>query len=264
VNKIEIISMICLVFIGSNLLAGCLNNNEEKKIAFHELDFQWVDIPSGTFMMGSIDSNGEDDEHPRHQVTISDSFHMLKYEVTQGQWGKVMGSNPSRNKGDNNPVEEVSWEECQTFISELNFINPNFLYGLPTEAEWEYACRAGTYTLFSYGNNTEKAEEYAWYSENAEGKSHPVGEKKPNPWGLHDMHGNVFEWCYDYYDKDYYKESASENPQGPDSGVYRIIRSSGYCYSEDGLRCAQRGADNPDDQSRYIGLRLIRRPVTTD
>jgi len=162
---------------------------------------EFVLIPAGTFTMGSpdSDSNAYDHEKPAHQVTISEPFYMGKYEVTQAQWKAVMGENPSRFKGDDHPVENVSWEDVQQFIQKLNAKEGKEACRLPTEAEWEYAARAGTTTIYSFGNNASQLGNYAWYDENSGNTTHPVGDKPPNPWGLYDMHGNVWEWVQDWY-----------------------------------------------------------------
>jgi formylglycine-generating enzyme required for sulfatase activity len=148
-------------------------------------------VQPGSFLMGS--ERGDDDEAPVHEVTISQPFYLGKYEVTQAQWKKVMGSSPSRFKGANRPVEQVSWYDCQEFIEKLNS-KGNGVFRLPTEAEWEYACRAGT--TDDYAGNLD---EMGWYDKNNVGKTQPVGKKKANPWGLYDMHGNVSEWCQDWH-----------------------------------------------------------------
>ena len=171
--------------------------------------------------MGS--DKGNDDEKPMHEVRISKPFYLGKYEVTQGQWQAVMGNNPSRFKGDpNRPVEQVAWEDVQAFMRKLNAIEGGTTYRLPTEAEWEYAARAGTTTAYSFGDDPRLLGEYAWYSENAKGKTHPVGQKKSNAWGLHDMHGNVWEWVQDWYSKPYPSGTVTESAGaglGLDSGV---------------------------------------------
>jgi formylglycine-generating enzyme required for sulfatase activity len=159
----------------------------------NSIGMDFVLIPAGKFMMGS--DTGDNDEKPVHEVRISKPFYLGKYEVTQGQWQAVLGNNPSNFKGDANlPVGNVSWEDVQEFIRKLNAKEGGTKYRLPTEAEWEYAARAGTTTAYSYGNDVSQLKEYAWYAENAGGKTHPVGQKEPNAWGLHDKHGNVWEW----------------------------------------------------------------------
>jgi len=142
-------------------------------------------------MMGSLEVEGGDAEHPHHQNTITNEFRMLKFEDTQAQWEAVMGSNPSSFSGDNNPVEQVSWDDCQSFISKLNKMDSDHTYRLPTDAEWEYACRAGNDTKYWYGNDSGQLGNYAWYYDNSNSETHPVDEKLANAWGRQDMHGNV-------------------------------------------------------------------------
>jgi formylglycine-generating enzyme required for sulfatase activity len=165
----------------------------------NQMGIEMVYIPPGEFMMGS--ENGDKDERPVHRVTISQAFYIGRYEVTQAQWQAAMGDNPSHFKdcGGNCPVERVSWKDAQNFINKLNESNDGFRYRLPTEAEWEYACRAGT-----TGDYAGTLSEMAWYGKNSGSKTHAVGGKQPNAWGLADMHGNVWEWCQDWYHKTYY------------------------------------------------------------
>jgi len=181
---------------------------------------EFVLIPDGSFTMGSDMLSGA---KPVHPVRISQPFYLGKFEVTQQQWEKVMGSNPSRFKGaKNNPVEQVNWEDCQKFLEALKERVPGQTFRLPTEAEWEYACRAKTKTEYSFRDSPEKLGEYAWFRDNSEEKTHPVGQKKPNPWGLYDMHGNVWEWCQDWHG-DYTAKSATD-PTGLATGSRRVLR----------------------------------------
>ena len=162
-------------------------------------------VPPGEFDMGSPDSdkNASYKERPQHRVRITRPFYLAKYPVTQEQWEAVMGSNPSDFKGPKNPVETVSWDHCEVFLKKLNAKSAvhGGTFVLPTEAQWEYACRAGTTTKYCFGDDEAHLPEYAWYRVNAKDKTHPVGEKMPNPWGFYDMPGNVWEWCRDWYDE---------------------------------------------------------------
>jgi formylglycine-generating enzyme required for sulfatase activity len=184
---------------------------------------EMIYIPGGEFMMGS---NDYDNEKPPHPVKLS-PFYIGKYQITQAQWKAVMSSNPSRWKGDDLPVEKVSWNDAVKFCEAISK-RTGKTYRLPTEAEWEYACRAGSTTEYYFGDDETSLGDYAWYFINSGKKTHPVGQKKPNAWGLHDMHGNVREWCQDWYDRTYYKQSPRENPQGPSSGGERLTRG-GSC-----------------------------------
>lgn len=189
---------------GPIILGSISGSNEAAKpapkpgsIVRNQMGMELVYVPAGSFMMGS--NNGDADEKPVHEVTIKEGFYMGRYEVKQAEWQQVMGNNPSNFKGDNLPVEQVSWDDAQSFISKLNERGDGFKYRLPTEAEWEYACRAGT-----TGDYAGDVNEMAWFSENSGNKTHTVGGKRPNAWGLADMHGNVWEWCADYYHETYY------------------------------------------------------------
>jgi formylglycine-generating enzyme required for sulfatase activity len=223
----------------------------------NSIGMEFVLIPAGTFQMGSTDRDAYDDEKPVHQVTISRAFYLGKYEVTQAQWQAVMGSNPSNFKGDPNlPVENVSWDAVQAFIRKLNDREGGTRYRLPSEAQWEYAARAGSMTAYSFGDNASQLGDYAWYHDNAEGKTHPVGQKRPNAWGLYDMHGNVWEWVQDWYGV--YAAAAVSHPTGPVSGWYRIGRSGGWDLSARGCRSAYRHSLAPVFGYSYLGFRLLR------
>ncbi len=208
---------------------------------------EFVKIPSGSFMMGGDKS---EDEKPIHQVTISNDFYMGKYEVTQAQWKVVMSSNPSNFKGDNLPVENVSWEDAQEFIKKLNAKGEG-TYRLPTEAEWEYAARSGT--TDNYAGNLDAM---AWYDKNSDSKSHEVGMKQANAWGLYDMHGNVWEWCEDLYGA--YSSSAQTDPTGEISGSTRLLRGGGWSTGAAGLRSAFRGVNSPSHRNTNLGFRVVR------
>ena len=196
-------------------------------------------------------------EKPVHTVRLTQAFYLGKYEVTQGQWQAVMGKNPSQFTGDaNRPVEQVSWDDVQEFIRRLNAREGGAQYRLPTEAEWEYAARAGSTTAYSFGNDARQLGEYAWYRDNAGGKTHPVGQKKPNAWGLHDMYGNVWEWVQDWYAD--YAAGSAVNPAGPSSGSGRVIRGGSWGAGAGYCRSAYRGRDAPGDRDGDLGFRLLR------
>jgi formylglycine-generating enzyme required for sulfatase activity len=234
------------------------------------LGLELVKIEPGTFLMGSLsrEAGRYDDEGPQTQVTISKGFSMGKYEVTQGQYEAVMGTNPSNSKGDKNlPVETVSWDEATNFCTRLTAqerqagrLPVGYVYRLPTEAEWEYACRARTTTRFSYGDDPQYAQlgEYAWYFGNSGNKTHPVGTRKPNAWGLYDMHGNVWEWCLDWFGT--YPGGSVTNPEGPGSGSYRVLRGGSWFNVGRNCRSADRYHDTPGNRYYGIGFRPVLAP----
>jgi len=208
-----------------------------KEQIIKSLGMTFVYISQGSFMMGSpTDELGRWDNEIQHQVTLTKGYFMQTTEVTQGQWKAVMGSNPSyfQNCGNDCPVEQVSWNDVQEFIELLNQKESTNKYRLPTEAEWEYAARAGSSSAFANGNISEKYCDYdpnldamGWYCGNAERKTHLVAQKQPNAWGLYDMHGNVWEWCHDWYGS--YPDISVTDPGGASSGSTRVLRSScGY------------------------------------
>jgi len=220
---------------------------------------EFVLIPAGEFMMG--DARGDFDEIPVHKVTITRPFVLGKYEVTQDQWKAIMGSNPARFKGAKSPVERVCWNDCQAFFNKLNqeFGKPGVKFSLPTEAQWEYACRAGTSTRWNFGDDKASVDQYAWWDENSGNTTHPVGQKKPNAWGLYDMHGNVWEWCVDRYGEDYYKRSPQNDPTGPTKGSSRVLRGGCFRFENPkNFRCAFRYKDYPDRPNDHHGLRVAR------
>ncbi len=210
-------------------------------------------VRPGSFLMGS-DEDGFD-EKPARRVTITKSFYMGKFEVTQEQWRVVMGANPSHFKGDKNPVEMVGWDNCQTFLKKLNEKVPGHSFRLPAEAEWEYACRAGSTSIFCYGNDEGDLEDYAWYRGGSGDRTHPVGEKKPNAWGLYDMHGNVWEWCQDYYGK--YPAEEQSDPTGPTSGGLRVLRGGAWVETSTYCHSTHRDKSWPGDHFISHGLRVV-------
>jgi formylglycine-generating enzyme required for sulfatase activity len=222
---------------------------------------EFVLIPAGEFMMGSPsgEENRNDDEGPVHKVTIKNSFYMGKYPVTQKQWEKVMENNPSTFKGESLPVESVSWDKIQEFLKKINVMEGTDKYRLPSEAEWEYACRAGTTTRYYFGDDESKLNEYAWYYRNSGDITHPAGQKKPNSWGLYDMHGNVWEWIRDrQHDK--YEGAPSDGSVWEDgNSSARVVR--GGSWNSDARRCrsAFRFRNDPGNRSFYFGFRLLRK-----
>jgi formylglycine-generating enzyme required for sulfatase activity len=173
----------------------------------------------------------------------------------------VMGHNPSRFKkcGDTCPMEHVSWTDVQEFLRKLNQMEGTNKYRLPTEAQWEYSCRAGS-TTSCYGNDDSYLSKYAWYWSNSEGKTHPVGRKRPNAWGLYDMHGNVWEWCQDWYNENYYARSPQRDPKGPSSGSFRVLRGGSWYEDADLLNSAIRLWNDADSRSNMHGFRVARDP----
>ncbi len=215
-------------------------------------------VEGGTFEMGDTFGDGGSVEKPMHTVTVSD-FYIGKTEVTQVQWEKVMGSNPSKFlfQGAERPVETVSWEDVQEFVKKLNRKSGN-RYRLPTEAEWEYAARSGGKKEKWAGTSIEsELGRFAWYASNSGGQTHPVGQKEPNDLGLYDMSGNVWEWCGDWYGRGYYGQSPKENPSGPNSGEYRVLRGGSWYNLPEFARAAYRIGSWPSNRTGYFGFRLV-------
>lgn len=214
-----------------------------------------VQIPEGKFLMGSPETEKDRDKSESlNEVTISKPFYMGKYEVTQAQWMAVMGSNPSRSKsGADHPVESVTWDECQKFCQKLSD-KAGKTVRLPTEAEWEYACRAGGQKRYGAGDSDDAFAWYAWYGDDS--GHHPVGQKKPNAWGLYDTHGNVSEWCQDWYTATP-KIGAETDPTGPSQGTLRVTRGGSSVHFQGNCRAASRSKNNPASRSGLIGLRVV-------
>lgn len=217
-------------------------------------------VRPGTFVMGS---NRSESEKPPHAVTITQPFYLGTYEVTQEQWEKVMGSNPSYFPGAKNPVDQVTWEECQLFVQKLNEKKTvNLQFRLPTEAEWEYACRAGSTNDWCFGNSEAMLGEYAWYIGNEKGSSQPVGQKKPNAWGFYDMHGNVWEWCQDAYHPSY-ENAPTDGSAWLDGGLTnRVLRGGSWYSTAYAVRSANRGRAAPTFRGVVYGLRVAATPKT--
>ncbi len=216
----------------------------------NSIGMEFVLIPAGTFEMGS---DKKEDEHPVHTVEITKPFYLGKYPVTQAEWEAVIGKNPSRYKGATRPVESVSWADAQEFIRELQVKDGGRRYRMPTEAEWEYACRAGE------GDAYERdLDAVAWYYRNSGFETDPVGKKQPNAWGLYDMLGNVWEWVQDWYKRDYYERSPGQDPQGPEGiRILRVSRGGSFLSYRSHARCAIRLRNGPDNPYNYLGFRLV-------
>ena len=270
-KTILILSVIFLIF------AGCTKDDvfhegdvfvygvpeEPEQLTVNGVSFTMIAVGGGTFKMGaqSTDSSGDNydsdaysSESPVHSVTLS-SYYIGETEVTQELWEAVMGSNPSYFRGSQRPVEKVSWNDCQEFIKKLNKLTgKNFR--LPTEAEWEYAARGGNKSQgYKYsGSNT--IDNVAWYTSNSGSKTHDVKTKQANELGIYDMSGNVYEWCQDWYDSNYYSSSPETNPTGPTSGSYRVLRGGGWGYSARGCRVSNRGFSSPAYRYYDRGFRL--------
>jgi len=233
------------------------------------IDMVLVPIPPGEFLMGSPESEADRlGDETQHLVRITKPFHLSVHEVTQQQYEKVMGKNPSSYKGDTKPVEMVNWDEAVAFCGKLSD-EEGVEYRLPTEAEWEYACRAGTTTAWCFGDDASGIGEYAWYQDNSKGSTHPVGELKPNDWGLYDMHANVWEWCQDWYGHWYgaYEKSLKvvSDPTGAAPGdrrsiMYdRVLRGGAFDDQPMYVRIAYRNfIAQPGGRGHDIGFRLAR------
>ena len=271
------------------LLAGSLAAQEEASTPSkwsNNLGMEFVRVPAGEFRMGSESGLADDDERPVTRVKISRAFYLGKYEVTQGQWEAVMGANPSdfKNCGRDCPVESVSWDDVQQFVGKLNGMEAGARYRLPTEAEWEYAARAGTRTDTPAGDldlvgqsNAPVLDRIAWYGGNSgvtyDGGvdcsdwnekqypstrcgTHPVGAKAANDFGLHDMLGNVWEWVEDRYGE--YPGGSVTDPEGPATGSLRVRRGGGWSHDAFGSRSAYRAGVGPGKRYHYLGFRLLR------
>jgi len=229
------------------------------------MEMVWIE--PGTFTMGAPDTEEGrwEDEGPQHEVEITQGFYLGKYELTQGQWESVMGTRPWAGKDDvrenrNHPAVYISWYDVQRLIAKLNEVEGSAVYRLPTEAEWEYACRAGTTTRWSFGEDESELGDYAWYWENAENAgewyAHEVGMRLPNPWGLYDVHGNVLEWVQDWYGL--YLRGRQVDPTGSSTGSNRVRRGGGFGLYDRGMRSANRDGGLPTDRFPEFGVRLLR------
>ncbi len=236
---------------------------QEPKQITNSIGMKLVLVPKGTFMMGRQENNTQ------HEVTISQDYHLGIYEVTQSQYEKVMGVNPSHFQGAkivgesaNLPVDQVSWGDAVEFCKRLSDLpeekKAGHAYRLPTEAEWEYACRAGSQTTYSFGESSLLLFDHAWFDRNSIGQTHPVGEKKPNAWGLYDMHGNVWELCSDWYSE--YAKGSVTDPVGPKRGSIRVSRGGCWRIEYDLCASARRRKTEPADRHNSCGFRVVMGP----
>jgi formylglycine-generating enzyme required for sulfatase activity len=253
-----------LVILGMIQL-GCRALAQSPKEITNSIGMKLVLIPKGTFMMGSPESEERRvGNETQHEVTISKDYYLGVYEVTQAQYEKMMGKNPSRFQGDNlrednanHPVEQVSWEDAVEFCKKLSDLpeekKAGRIYHLPTEAQWEHACRAGSKTAYSFGEGSKSLGDYAWFDQNSNRQTHPVGEKKANAWGLYDMHGNVWEWCSDWYGQ--YPKGAVSDPVGTRESSNRVFRGGSWYDHFEYCRSARRLGYFPSGRDDF-GLRV--------
>ena len=256
--------------LGMVLLCGIAQGAEPKTVT-NTIGMELIELPAGTFTMGSPAGEKErGNNEGQVAVTLTKPFWLGKTEVTQGQFKKVMGTEPWKGKdnvqaGKDNAASCVDWNDATAFCQKLTDLErkagklkANEEYRLPTEAEWEYACRAGTKTAFSFGNDEKLLDQYAWFRDNAfdagEQYAHKFGLKKPNPWGLHDMHGNVWEWCSDWYGS----LPGGTDPAGPGGGSIRVYRGGGWGNSPDYCRSADRSCFDPSNRNFILGFRVAR------
>ncbi len=217
---------------------------------------QFTLIPAGEFIMGHMCRRKR--EKPVHVVTVTKPFYLGVHQVTNTYWQAVMGIKRASRKKGNRPVTAVSWNDTKEFLQALNKKEGcATTYRLPTEAEWEYACRAGTTTEYSFGDDVGELSEYAWYKENSDCRVHPVGQKKPNQWGLYDMHGNVWEWVEDWYDVNYYSVSRKRDPPGTRTGKKRVLRGGSFSTKGTGCRCSYRFPAFDKSTHYDQGFRLV-------
>ncbi|MFP6584130.1 MAG: formylglycine-generating enzyme family protein [Candidatus Hydrogenedentota bacterium] len=241
-----------------SILSGCSGGNEkaakEQSTEFDDIEFVW--IPPGTFLMGSPRDESEwYNEEQQRSVMLTKGFWIGKFEITQKQWESITGENPSYFVGKNNPVESISWDDIKRYLTKLNALGDG-QYRLPTEAEWEYACRAGSTKTYGFGSDASKLEDYAWTFWNSNETTHPVGSKKSNAWGLHDMHGNVREWCSDWYAP--YSDDNVVDPLGSDSGHERVTRGGSFLSGNDDCRSAHRHLNPTNYWHNSLGFRVVR------
>ena len=226
----------------------------------NSIGMEFVLMPAGSFTMGGdpVAEQADENETPRHRVIFDTAFYIGKFTVIQSQWQAIMDDNPCHFDGADRPVEMVSYHDAVRFIERLNLKEKTDAYRLPTEAQWEYAARAGSQSTYCYGSERSKLTEYAWYKKNSGGDTHPVGQLRPNARGLYDMHGNVHEWCADWFDRNYYAASPARSPAGPDKGLARALRGGDWGSEDWYCRCAIRSLSAPDRRSPRVGFRLVK------
>ena len=264
-KKFVFLNLFIVIIIG---FVSISNAEESKKKIKNSIGMEFVLILPGKFMMGSPENEpGRYTGERLHAVNLTSPFYMQTTEVTQAQWKALTGKNPSSHKrcGDNCPVEQVSWNDVQKFIQKLNQKEGTDKYRLPTEAEWEYACRAGSMTAFPNGGITklqcgrdDNLDSIGWYCGNSNNIIQPAAQKKPNAWGLHDMLGNVQEWCQDWFGP--YPDDEVVNPKGPKKGSYRAMRGGTWYSPARDTRCASRFGSPPHYRFQHIGFRLCMTP----
>jgi formylglycine-generating enzyme required for sulfatase activity len=250
----SILVFISLLFAFYNIFAEKVppGNSANPESYTNSIGMKFRLLKAGEFEMGS--ENGGEDEKPIHTVLISQDFYLAESEVTQAQYKKVMGINPSHFKDADFPVDTVSWNDAQEFCNKLSQTE-NREYRLPTEAEWEYACRAGTKTEYFWGDKFDV--KHAFIVDNTKGKPQQAASTKPNPWGLYDMSGNVWEWCQDWYSDKTYKSNPEVDPQGAAFGQFKVIRGGSWDYCNMCCRSAYRGSRDPGCKSSGVGFRVV-------
>jgi formylglycine-generating enzyme required for sulfatase activity len=225
----------------------------------NSIGMELVRLPAGHFVMGGDwdAEQADENELPRHAVRFPQPLYIGRFPVTQDQWAAVMGSNPSEFRGGDHPVETVSHDDAAEFLRRLNSSEDNPGYRLPTEAEWEYAARAGSESTYCFGPQVARLADYAWFQKNSGRQTHPVGRLAPNAWGLYDLHGQVHEWCADWFDRSYYARSPEVDPRGPRRGVARALRGGDWGSEAWYCRCAIRSLSAPTRRSPRVGFRVV-------
>lgn len=282
-KKVSIVLLICVLLTVIVLSSGCTDSDDGSEIEedagsapvaaetaaeetedvddstfTNSIGMDFVVIPAGEFVMGSPEEEDyrDRDEGPQRQVTVSNEFYMGVYEVTQEQWKEVMGTEPFYFKGDDLPAEKISWTNANKFVEELNRMEGTDKYRLPTEAEWEYAARAGTSTAYFFGDDTVELKNYAWYDENSEDRIRAVGLKEPNPWGLYDIYGNVAEWVQDEYHSSY-NNAPSDSSEWTGGVDRRVFRGGSWASDDVNCRSADRDEISPGSRKEEIGFRVV-------